>query len=88
MKILMKPIKMIAMNEEDGIVTPIRFQMKDTEDAYTTIKIDNIVLRSEEKLAGNRMLIFRCQSEIRDALQVSETLKYELLSCKWYLYKM
>jgi len=87
MKILMKPIKMISMNQEDGIITPIRFQMKDTADAYTTVKIDNIVLRSEEKLAGNRMFIFRCQSEIQGALQVYE-LKYELLSCKWYLYKM
>lgn len=87
MKILMKPIKMISINQEDGIITPIRFQMKDTADAYTTVKIDNIVLRSEERLAGNRMLIFRCQSEIRGTLQVYE-LKYELLSCKWYLYKM
>jgi hypothetical protein len=44
MKILMKPIKMISINQEDGIITPIRFQMKDNADAYTTVKIDNIVL--------------------------------------------
>jgi hypothetical protein len=56
MKILMKPIKMISINQEDGIITPIRFQMKENADAYTTVKIDNIVLRSEERLAGNRML--------------------------------
>ena len=55
MKVYMKPIKMISLSEESGIITPLRFQIKN-EQEYITISIDNIVLRNEEKLAGNRML--------------------------------
>jgi hypothetical protein len=42
---------------------------------------------TEEKLAGNKMLIFRCQSEIERELKPYE-IKYELGTCKWYLWKM
>jgi F420-dependent methylenetetrahydromethanopterin dehydrogenase len=87
MKVLMKPVKMIAMNEESGVITPIRFKMENKELGYITIKIDNIILRSEEKLAGNRMLIFRCQSDLHGLLYDFE-LKYEVSTCKWFLYKM
>ena len=86
MKVYMKPIKMISLSEESGIITPLRFQIKN-EQEYITISIDNIVLRNEEKLAGNRMFIYRCQSDIEGALKVYE-LKYELATCKWFLYKM
>lgn len=87
MKVYMKPVKMISVSEEDGFVTPIKFQMKNEEKEYITVKIDSIVLREEEKLAGNRMLIFRCQSNFSGLVKVFE-LKYELNSMKWYLYKI
>lgn len=86
MKVYMKPIKMISVTEENGILTPIKFQMKDENKELITVKIDNICLREEEKLAGNKMLIYRCQSEINGSIKVYE-LKYEVPSCKWYLYK-
>jgi hypothetical protein len=51
------------------------------------IKIDRILLRHVEKLAGNRMLLFRCQSFYGDAERLFE-IKYEFNTCKWFLYKI
>lgn len=87
MKVYMKPIKMISVSEFDGVLTPLKFQLKNEEKELITIKVDNIVLRDQEKLAGSKMLVFRCQSEIDGVLKTFE-LKYELANCKWYLYKM
>lgn len=85
MKVLMKPIEMIAWFTQEGIPNPIRYKL--SEDASNVvIKVDKVITRSEEKIAGNRMLIFRCQSEIDGLLKLFE-LKYELNTCKWYLYK-
>ena len=87
MKVLMKPIKMIAWFNEDGAPTPVRFQVKNRKEEPVTIRIDRINGKKEEKLAGNRMLVFTCQSVINDAERLYE-LKYELNSCRWFLFKM
>lgn len=82
MKILMKPIDMIAWFTKEGIPKPIRYKLDDQ-----VIKVQQVTSKSEEKLAGNRMIIFRCQSEINGELRLFE-LKYELQTCKWFLFKM
>ncbi|WP_040411942.1 hypothetical protein [Desulfosporosinus sp. OT] len=51
------------------------------------LKIEQVVSVTEEKLAGNRMLVFRCQSEIKGELRPFE-IKYELRKRKWFLWKM
>lgn len=78
---------MISYTEENGNVTPLKFQIKNEEKQYITIKIENITERAEEKLAGNRMFMYKCQSEIEGTIKIFE-IKYELTSCRWYLYKM
>lgn len=83
----MKPIKMIAWFNEDGVPTPVRYNMQLDDQSSLTIKIDKIVQKREEKLAGNRMLVFTCQSIINNIEKLYE-LKYELSSCKWFLFKM
>ncbi|HBP64083.1 MAG TPA: hypothetical protein DD730_07395 [Desulfosporosinus sp.] len=82
MKILMKPIEMIAWFTEEGVPKPIRYKVDDV-----VIKVQQVTSKSEEKLAGNRMIVFRCQSEINGVLRPFE-LKYEVGTCKWYLFKM
>lgn len=82
MKILMKPIEMIAWFTEEGVPKPIRYKVDDV-----VIKVQQVTSKSEEKLAGNRMIVFRCQSEINGVLKPFE-LKYEVGTCKWYLFKM
>lgn len=82
----MRPIEMIAWFTQEGVPNPIRYKITSSDTSNVVVKVDRIVSRSEEKLAGNRMIIFRCQSEVNGQLKLYE-LKYELNTCKWFLYK-
>lgn len=82
----MRAIEMIAWFTEDGTPRPIKFRMRGEDGTYIVVKIDGITEQREEKFAGNRMFIFTCQSLIRDIERIYE-IKYELSSCKWYLFK-
>lgn len=86
MKVLMRPIEMIAWFTKDGTPTPVKYRINEGDDKFV-IKVDRIIIRSEEKLAGNRMLVYRCQSIINNTEKVYE-LKYEINTCRWFLYKM
>lgn len=87
MKVYMRQIKMIAWFAENGILTPMKFQIRGEGSEAVTIRVDSVSERSEEKLAGNKMIIYRCQSII-DGVEKQYELKYEISTCKWYLYKM
>lgn len=87
MKIYMKPIESIVWFTREGIPHPLRYRITSEDKTYTTVKIRRILTRTEEKIAGNRMLIFRCEGEINGVLKIFE-LKYELNTCRWFLYKM
>lgn len=87
MKVLMKPVEMIAWFTRDGIPSPIRYKITDEEKTEITIKVDKILRRDEERLAGNRMVTYRCQSII-DCVERIYELKYEVSTMKWFLYKM
>ncbi|WP_242832497.1 hypothetical protein [Desulfosporosinus orientis] len=78
----MKPVEMIAWFTQDGIPNPIRCRLGDK-----VIRVQQVTSISEEKLAGNRMFIYRCQTEINGKLIPFE-LKFELQTCKWFLFKM
>ena len=82
MKILMTPITVLSHFEENGTPHPLRFKLADQEH-----KIEQVVSVTEEKLAGNKMLCFRCQSEFDGELKPYE-IKYEVGTCKWFLFKM
>ena len=82
MKIIASPVEMVCWFDQTGKPHPIRFRHKGS-----VVKVQQVIHTTEEKLAGNRMLIFRCQSEIDGVLKVFE-LKYELQTCRWLLWKM
>ena len=82
MKVVMAPIEMIASFDLHGTLRPIRFRHEGT-----VVKVEQIIKLSEEKLAGNRMKVYECQSEI-DGMMKRFELKYELSTCKWFLYKI
>jgi hypothetical protein len=67
----MTPIEVLA-HFENGTPHPIRFKLADK-----TLKIEQVISVTEEKIAGNRMLCFRCQSEIGGELKPFE-IKFEL----------
>lgn len=82
MKVLMKPIEMVARFSVDGSPYPVKYRVDSS-----IVKVEQVLSTKEEKLAGNRMLIFQCQSEIEGKLKPYE-LKFELQTCKWFLFKM
>ncbi|WP_238906623.1 hypothetical protein [Clostridium sp. YIM B02506] len=87
MKAIAKPIDVIAWFTEDGTPSPIRFRVKNTDESKQVIKVDRVVFMQREKLAGNPMIVFRCQSLINDVDKVYE-IKYEINTCRWLLWKI
>lgn len=86
MKVLMQPIEMVARFSQDGTPRPVKYQATFDKEPVV-ICVDQILLKTEEKIAGNRMFVFRCQSEINGSLKLFE-LKYEINTCRWFLYKI
>lgn len=79
MKVLNEPIDMIAVFEkETGKIKPFKFKYNDLP-----IKVQKVNKIYEEKLAGNKRRVFVCTHNGKDIYE----LKYELDSCKWYLFK-
>ena len=87
MKIVAKPIQMISWTDEKGEIHPIRFRITKEDESCSVIKVDRVITRDLEKLAGNQMINFRCQSVIK-GIEIPFELKYELGTCKWMLYKI
>lgn len=86
-KVISKPIEMITYTDSNGEVRPLRFRVEAENNIRKVIKIDKIITKKKEKLAGNPMLVFKCQSAIGNMLKIFE-IKYDLKDCKWILYKI
>lgn len=87
MKILARPIEMIAWFKADGSIKPIKFRVLDEDEQYKVVVIDQVVSVDKEKFAGNIMYLFRCQSQFGEEERLFEV-KYEVDTCKWMLFKM
>jgi hypothetical protein len=85
-KVIMKPIEVIASFNLNGISTPLKFRIRE-DDFPVVINVEHISFRSEEKLAGNKMITFRCQSTIKGLAKVFE-LKFEPGTGRWFLFKI
>lgn len=87
LKVIAKPIDMIALFLHNGSPSPLRFRLENDDKSISVIKVDRIIEKSVEKLAGNNMLVFRCQSLIDGQEKVYE-LKYEARTFRWILFKI
>ena len=85
MKVVSKSIDVIAFFEKDGGVKPLRFRISEDEEEKV-IKINRVVNREIEKLAGNVMEKFVCIASVNGIERIFE-IKYELLTKKWILFK-
>ncbi|MGI5901914.1 MAG: hypothetical protein ACOX7U_05515 [Desulfitobacteriia bacterium] len=86
MKKVMKPIEVLAFFNRNGISTPLKFKIEE-QGSPVIITVDQVCFRAEEKLAGNKMITFRCQSTIQGFLKVFE-LKFEPATGKWFLFRI
>ncbi len=78
MKILNKPIKVMAIFHTDGKIEPIKFRLDDK-----VVSVDKIMKIYQENIVGNNRIIFVCIQNGKDIYE----LKYELDSKVWYLFK-
>lgn len=85
MKVVAKPIQMIAWFNKDGSINPIRFKVE--EDGDKVIKVDRVLKAERERLAGNIMEKFTCSSVI-DGIEKLYEVKYDSKSYKWILFKI
>ncbi len=81
------PIEMISYTNQEGIIKPIKFRIDFEDKEKLTIKVGTVVHTELEKLAGNKMYKYRCQSVINGIEKVYE-IKYDIESCKWMLFKI
>jgi len=87
MKVVAKPIEMVAWTDTKGNINPVRFKITKEDETSSVVKIDKVISVDKEKLAGNNMLVFKCQSTVNGAEKLYE-IKYELSSCRWILFKI
>lgn len=87
MKIVKKKIDIVCWFNKQGIIHPVKFRLTDENGLDKVISIDRIVHTDLEKFAGNKMMVFTCESIIRGGLK-RFVLKYELESSRWILFKI
>lgn len=87
MRIIAKPIEVVSYTNDRGDIRPLRFRLQMEDETIKVIKVDKVIVKETEKLAGNIMLVFKCQSLIDDVMKLFE-IKYDLKTCRWMLYKI
>jgi len=86
MRIVAKPIKMIAVFDEKGIPTPLRFQVM-KNGGWIPVKVDQVFSTETIRPSGMEALVYNCQSEIKGALKQYEIV-FRIKPHKWELYKV
>lgn len=87
MKVIAKPIDVVSWTDTKGNINPVRFKIINKDESISVVKIDKVICVDKEKLAGNNMLVFKCQSIINGSDKLYE-IKYELSSCRFILFKI
>lgn len=87
MKTVARAAEVVCWFDSQGNIHPVKLKTNKSDGTETTIKINRIVDRELEKLAGNPMMIFTCRGEV-DGVDRPLELKYELGTCKWMLFKI
>lgn len=77
MKIVNKPIKVLAIFNTCGKIEPVKFSLDDK-----VVIIDKLIDTHVEEYVGNTRVVFVCQK-----CDLIFELKYELASNIWYLFE-
>ena len=84
----MRDIEVIAWFDLEGNITPLKFKLpSDGEAGNITVEIDQVINKTKDGFAGNTMIVFECQSMIKDTLKRYQ-IKYEVEKQKWFLHKI
>lgn len=86
MKVLAKEIEVIRWFDKSGDITPIKFKYENADGENEVIKVDKVITKTDERLCGNKAIIFDCQSVI-DGLERRYQLKFFIEEHRWLLWK-
>lgn len=78
-------VKVRADFDVDGKPIPLKFKFVTAEKDLITVKVDRITKRDLNFYAGNRMFVYYCES-VEDNVTKPYELRYEIDTCKWFLY--
>ncbi|GCD12392.1 hypothetical protein [Clostridium tagluense] len=82
MEIVAKPIEVVSWTDVKWNINPVRFKITKEDERNSVVRIDKVIRVDKEKLAGNNMRVYKCQSVLNGVEKLCE-IKYELSSCKW-----
>lgn len=86
MKIVAKPIEVLAVFSPDGKIRPYRFRIP-SEEIPKSVVVDRVLNTQEEKIAGIHAIRFDCRSVI-DEREVLYQLRYQTQDQCWILFKI
>ena len=72
MKVVSKPIEVISITDIKGNITPLRLRIENEDEFIHVIKIDKIIDRTHEKLAGNNKLVRMYGEDIKYKVNLFE----------------
>lgn len=87
MKIIAKPVDAVAVFKGAGRPLPYKFRYEDEDGGQTEVRVEQIFLVEERRIAGIPTLVYDCQSFV-NGVQKRYQLKYLVQECRWELYKM
>lgn len=87
MKTLAKPIEMVNWMDEEGVITPVRFRIRNEEGANTVARILRIHHRRKEMIAGSLTWSFQCEVSLNNQLLLAE-IRFDIENCRWNLFKI
>ena len=87
MKVIASPIEVVCWTDTKGNINPLRFKIINEDESNSIVRIDKVICVDKERLAGNYMIVYKCQSVI-NGVEKLYVIKYELSTCKWILFKI
>lgn len=86
MRIVRKPIDVIAIFKRKELPMPIRVRME-VDGQEVVVKVDHIIKVERQKIVGKGEIIYTCQSRINDKDKIYE-IRFLLDTIEWILYKI
>jgi hypothetical protein len=87
MKTIASAIEVLTHTDKLGNMSPLKFKAKTKTNEDIVISVDKVESRELEKIAGNLMLLYKCRGLVNEKQREFE-LKFEIMSCKWMLWRM
>lgn len=87
MKIVARPVDMIAVFYQKGQPVPYKFRYETREGIRKKIQVDLVLETEKRNLAGIPVILYRCQSQY-EGQEIRYELKYLIKEVRWELYKI